>query len=415
MSWFLVVGGLLLVAILVALLLPLLRAQSGENATVDGRDDLNLNVLREHLADLEKDFQEGRMTQAVYEQARQELERRTLEDAGQKSGRVATVGRKPVFLALAMAVFLPVLAFSLYSYLGTPDAVIGKPAATAGGANGEHALSQEQISAMVEKLALRLQENPEDGQGWLMLGRSYAVLGRYPESAAAFSRAMALLPPDAQHYADFADIVAMGQGRKLSGEPEKLVRRALQLDPRNIKALALSGTIAFERQDYAQAIAEWRKVQALVPEDSPAAAGIRGSIRDAENRMAISGGGVERVASAEAPSAKVSGVVVLDPKIRSQVMPGDTLFVFARAVNGPKVPVAMMRRKAEDLPMQFVLDDSMSMTPQFKLSTTDKVVIGARISKSGDALPRAGDIEGLSQPVSVGASNIKVLIERTVQ
>ena len=265
--------------------------------------------------------------------------------------------------------------------LGTPETITGKPVAQ-GGAEGDHALSSEQITAMVERLALRLQENPNDGQGWLMLARSYAVLGRYPESAAAYGRALGLLPPDAQHYADFADVVAMAQGRSLLGEPEKIVRRALEIDGKNIKALALSGTIAFDHQNYALAIREWQKVVALVPADSPVAGGIQNSIRDAENRMAIAGktlepaGAIPSIKAESAVAVSVSGVVELDPKLASAVSSGDTVFVFARAVDGPKMPVAMLRKKVGDLPLKFSLDDSRSMTPR---SSCD--------SRQGDAGP----------------------------
>ena len=414
MSWFVVIGGLLLLAILVGLLMPLVRGTKTEQVKTDEIRALNLGILREQMADLERDHAEGRLAQAAYEEARQELERRTLDDAGVAAPAAAPrADQRKVWMAAGLAVCFPAAVFGLYVYLGTPEAVTGKPVVR-GGAAGEHALSSDQIAAMVEKLALRLQENPNDGEGWLMLGRSYAVLGRYPESAAAFSRALVLLPPDAQHYADLADIVAMSQGKTLAGEPEKLVRRALQIDPSNIKALALSGTIAFDRQDYALAIREWRKVQALVPQDSAVFAGIQGSIVDAENRMAIAGKqGVTK--NEPAVEAKVSGVVEIDPKLRAQLAPGDTLFVFARAVDGPKMPVAMMRKKVGDLPLQFALDDSMSMTPQFKLSTVGKVVVGARVSRSGDALARPGDFEGLSQPASVGADHVRIVIDSTVK
>lgn len=413
MSWFVVIGGLLLVGILVVLLRPLVTGHLSGEEIVAARD-LNLNVLREHRADLEKDYREGRLDQASYAQAQQELERRTLEDVSGEEGKV-TAGKKKLGLAVAIGVLLPALVFVLYAFLGTPEAVTGKQAGK-GGAQGEHALSPEQIAGMVEKLALRLQENPDDGAGWLMLGRSYAVLGRYPESAAAFGRALTLLPPDAQHYADFADITAMAQGKSLIGAPEKLVRKALEIDPRNLKALALSGTIAFDHQNYAVAIREWQKVLALVPEDSPVAAGIQGSIRDAENRMAISGKQTETAKdSMPAAPARVAGIVELNAGLRAGVSPDDTLFIFARAVDGPKMPVAMLRKKVADLPLKFSLDDSMSMTPQFKLSTVGQVIIGARISRSGDALPRTGDLEGLSSPVMVGTENAKILIDSTVK
>lgn len=420
MNTFVVVGGLLVLVILGAILFPLLRRQPGENVPATGQRELNLLVLRDQLADLERDFKEGRIGEAAYQQSREELERRALEHVGEAPPSAAPVvsGARHKLLAGALAVGFPVAVGVLYWTLGAPETVA--PVQTvAAPKEGEHALSQEQILAMVENLALRLQENPNDGRGWLMLARSYAVLGRYPESAAAFSRAVGLLPPEAQHYADFADIVAMTQGKKLAGEPERLVRRALEIDPRNVKALALAGTIAFDRQNYEEAIREWQKVLALLPEQSPAANSIQGSIRDAQNRLAIAG----QQTSAQPPAAdaaktaapaRVAGVVELDPKLRSAMKPGDTLFVFARAVDGPKMPVAMLRAKAGEMPYSFALDDSMSMAPQFKLSSVGQVVVGARISKSGDALARPGDLEGLSAPVAAGAGNVRIVINSVV-
>lgn len=416
MSLFLVFGGLLLVGVLVALLYPLLKRQPGQQEEATGQRELNLIVLREQLAELERDIKDGRISEEGGRQSRDELERRVLEYTADAPAAARTGNRK-VKLALALGVAFPIVVGALYWTLGAPESVM--PGKKVAGKDGQHALSPEQITAMVERLSLRLQENPNDGGGWLMLARSYAVLGRYPESSAAFARAVTLLPPDAQNFADFADIIAMSQGKSLQGEPEKLVRRALEVDPRNVKALALSGTIAFDRQDYAAAIREWQKVLALVPEESAAAAGIQGSIRDAENRMAISGRQVSDSgkASGDMPvaAASLSGTVEIDPKLRASIKPGDTLFVFARAVNGPKMPVAMLRAKAGEMPMNFKLDDSMAMAPQFKLSTVGQVVVGARISKSGDALARTGDLEGLSSPVSAGGGSVKIIINSVVQ
>ncbi|MBS1142908.1 MAG: ccmI [Proteobacteria bacterium] len=419
MNVFLLVGGLVFVGVLAALLYPLLKRQPEAQPGTPELRELNLQVLREQLAELDKDLAEGRISEAAFQQSREELERRTLDYVGDAPQAVVS-GQRKLGLALALAIGFPLMVGGLYWTLGTPDSVVPTKKTAGPAKEGEHALSQQQITAMVERLALRLQENPNDGAGWLMLARSYAVLGRYPESSAAFGRALSLLPPDAQHYADYADIVAMSQGKKLFGEPEKLVRRALEIDPRNVKALALSGTIAFDRQEYGMAIREWQKVQALLPEDSAAAAGIAGSIRDAENRLAISSKQVSDASPATAKQppaaiASISGVVELDAKLRNDVKAGDTLFVFARAVNGPKMPVAMMRAKVGDMPLRFTLDDSMAMSPQFRLSTVGTVVVGARISKSGDALARSGDLEGLSAPISGSAKDVRITIGSLVQ
>lgn len=414
MTLFIVVSGLLLVAVLAAVLYPLLRHSEPDVDVSAKARELNLAVLREQRAELERDRANGVIGSEAYEKAREELERRALEDAADSAAPVAaSLLRRPVVAAI-VGLLLPAVAVPLYLYLGEPAAMGGaKPAPVA--QNGSHALNPQQIAAMVEGLAQKLQENPEDGGGWLMLARSYGAMGRFPESATAYARAVSLLPPDAQVLADFADTVAMAQGKRLQGEPEIILRRALQVDPNNLKALALSGTIAFERRDYQAAIGEWRKVLALVPEGSTVATGIQGSIRDAENRMAVIAKTSASSTDGAAPAVKVGGTVVLDPSLAAAVSPGDTVFVFARAVEGAKIPLAMLKKKAADLPLQFTLDDTMAMAPNFRLSQHKQVVIGARISKSGDAMARPGDLEGLSAAISPGAAGVRITINRTIR
>lgn len=417
MTWFLVFSGLLLAGVLALLIYPLVRGGSSKADVALKSRELNLAVLREQRAELERDYAEGRLDAAAYDKAREELERRTLEDAATAPvvRKSSWVGRRP-WVAALLGVFLPAVVIGLYAFLGQPGAMTGqRPASTA--ESGSHALTPQQIQGMVERLAERLQQNPNDGSGWLMLAKSYSVLGRYPESAAAYGRAVSLLPPDAQVMADFADTVAMAQGRSLQGEPEKLVQKALEIDPKNLKALALSGSIAFDRQDYRRAIGEWRKILALVPPDSNIASGIQGSIRDAENRLAVSGQQqpVQPEPKAATANLAVSGEVSIDPALAASVAPGDALFVFARAVDGPKIPLAILRKTAGELPLKFSLDDSMAMAPNFRLSQFNQVIIGARISKSGDAMPRSGDLEGASAPVTPGQAGIKVRIGQKVK
>lgn len=296
----------------------------------------------------------------------------------------------------------------LYAFLGSSGAGKG---GSSGAANGSpHALGAQQIAAMTERLAAKLQQNPNDGESWLILARSYGALGRFSEAAGAYKRAISLLPPDAQVLADLADTMAMAQNRSLQGEPEKVVAQALQVDPNNVKALALAGTAAYDRQDYGAAVAKWRQLLALVPPGSPAAEGAQTNIADAESRLSASGKGGGGAQSSAAASKTVSGTVQLDPALAKSVSPNDAVFVFARAVDGPKVPLAMMRRTVADLPLQFSLDDSMAMAPNFRISQYPKVIVGARISKSGDALARSGDLEGFSSPVAPGEAQLKVLI-----
>lgn len=415
MSMFVVVVALLTLAVLALLLLPLLLGEKKQQVGNSG--DLSIAVLRDQLKDLEDQRQAGLLEPQVYAEEQAELERRALQDgAAGRAFAVRASARKRV-LAAIIGIVVPAMTVGLYAVLGSPDSLKPQPATDAA---GNHSLSPQQIQGMAAKLAERLQNNPNDGEGWLMLGRSYTTLGRYAEAAEAFARATAILPPNATMLADYADIVAMAQGRRLSGEPEKIIARALTLDPRHIKSLALSGSAAFERGDYARAIQDWRTILTLVPADSSAAQSISRSIADAERRLgggaqvaAAPAGGSQEVAAA-AP-AFVSGTVVLAPDLAGKLPADGTLFVFARAVDGSRIPLAMARINAPKLPYSFRLDDTMSMAPNVRLSSAKSVVIGARISRKGDALAQPGDFEGLSAPVAVGSGNVAVTIGTIVK
>lgn len=418
MTLFAFIVGALLLVVTAALVVPLILARKGTSALTSS-PELSLAVLKDQLTELGRDRDNGIIDETHYLTAKEELERRALEDSVDTSP--PSIIRQRPAIAVTLGLLIPGAIIALYVLLGSPEAFRGSK----GGEGGSHALTSQQIVAMVDRLAERLQDNPNDGEGWLMLARSYAVLGKFSESVAAYGRAISLLPPNAQTLADFADTVAMAQGRSLQGEPEKIVRKALEVDPRNVKALALAGTIAFERQDYNSAIAQWRKILEVVPEGSGVANSIEGSIRDAENRIAM--GANQAPASMDMPKPQaqaqpqpmlarsISGAVSIDASLKGHAKADDVVFIFARAANGPKMPLAILRKKVGDLPLEFTLDDSMSMTPDTRLSAYPQVVIGARVSRSGDAAARPGDLEGLSAPVVPGAKGIRLTINTVRQ
>jgi cytochrome c-type biogenesis protein CcmH len=265
---------------------------------------------------------------------------------------------------------------------------------------------------MVERLAARLRESPDDVEGWKLLGRSYSVLGRFPESADAYAKAAARAPRDAQLLADFADVLAMARGSagagNLLGEPEKLIARALEIDPQNLKALALAGTAAFARKDYAAAAAQWEKMLPLVPPDSEDARAIRANVEEA------------RALAGSPPPAAVAkrslkGTIALSSKVKAKASPEDTVFIFARAVEGPPMPLAVQRVKVRELPVAFALDDSMAMAPGMSLSAHPRVVVVARVSRSGSPGAQPGDLQGTSAAVANYAGNVTVVIDTVVK
>ncbi|MBI3938065.1 MAG: c-type cytochrome biogenesis protein CcmI, partial [Betaproteobacteria bacterium] len=307
---------------------------------------------------------------------------------------------------------VPLTAIALYLVVGSPQML--SPQQTAAGGEA-HGVSAQQIEALIGRVAARLKENPEDAEGWVILARSYSVLGRFPEAARAYANAVARIPRDAQLLADYADALAMAQGRRLQGEPENVIARALEIDPSNLKALALAGSVEFEKKQYASAASYWERILPLIPGDSDMVRSIQASIAEARSLAGDGSRQPPRQANAGDSRAGVSGVVKLAPELAAKVAPTDTVFIFARAADGPRMPLATLRKQAGDLPVKFSLDDTMAMTREMKLSSFPQVVVGARISKSANATPQPGDLQGISPPISSRATGVTIVINSEVR
>jgi cytochrome c-type biogenesis protein CcmH len=400
----------LFVAVALALVLrPLLRRR-GPGADTD-RDATNVKLYRDELAEIERERAEGTLGEVQYREARQEIERRLLEDVqpGAQSAPAAPAGNRAArWAAITVAVALPLVAVLGYLKFGDMQAL--NPAVRQEG----HPVTPAQLTEMTDKLAQRLKQNPDDPAGWTMLGRSYAVLGRFQESADAYAHAVALAGDDANLLADYADTLAMARGGNLVGEPMQIVQRGLKIDPRNVKLLALAGSAEFSRHNYAEAVRYWERSLAEIPPGSDFRHAVESSIEEARKAGNLPAA-PEKKTEIAADSKAITGTVSLAPALASKVDPGDTLFVFARPVKGPPMPVAILRVAASQLPYTFRLDDSQSMAAGSTLSSQTEVVVSARISKSGNALPRPGDLEGDSAPVAPGASGLQVAIDRVVK
>ncbi|MBU1777966.1 MAG: tetratricopeptide repeat protein, partial [Gammaproteobacteria bacterium] len=260
-------------------------------------------------------------------------------------------------------------------------------------------------------------QNPEDPDVLVMLARSYVEFGRYADGARVYGELTKLVPDIAILWADYADALGMTNGT-LRGEPTQMLERALQLDPDNLKSLALSGTAAMERGDYASAIRYWEKLLSHIPAESEDAQMIGDGIQQARQMLAQSRGGKIKETQAKpqaSAKASLSGTVTLSDALKGQVDPNDTLFVLARAAQGPKMPLAVIRKQVKDLPLSFTLDDSMAMSPEMSLSGFDQVVVVARVSKSGNAIPQAGDMEGLSKPIASSSKDVRIVIDHPVR
>ena len=329
--------------------------------------------------------------------------------------------------AIAIAALFPIAAVLIYTQIGAPAALDPK-ALRAAPAHAGQEFTPEQVEQMVSQLAQRMEQEPNKLEGWVLLGRSYSAMGRFPEAAKALQRALQLRENDPDLLADYADVLAMANGQKLDGEPMRLLDRALALDPDHRKSLALAGTAAYERADYAGAVAYWERLLKTLPPDSEDLRSIQASIDEART---LGGNKAPKVAQSRAPtgpakqpessgasvaagSGTIAGEVSLARELAAKAAPEDTLFVYARASEGPPMPLAIQTLKVKDLPAKFSLDDSMSMAPEMRLSKFPQVMVLARVSKSGKAAPQSGDLQGSAGPVKLGVTQLKVVIDQVL-
>lgn len=400
-------------AALTTLVWPLLRRRAA-----DIPDIAPATIYRDEKRQLDDELAAGAIAPPEHAQAMDELTARLageLQAAPRAAASTASprTGRR---WALGLVFAFPIVAVALYALLGSPRAM----QATTETAQTPP-MSQAQVVAMVERLASRMKEHPDDATGWKLLGRSYGALGRYREAADAFHQAAQRGPVDADLLVDWADALGMANGQSLAGEPTKLIDRALALEPGNVKALLLAATAAQERNDVPAAIDAWRRLKVELPPGSDDVREIDALIARAEAAVG-NGGKAPTVASAATAGAAattgngaIRGEVSIAPSLAARVSPRDTLFIYARAVDGPRMPLAVVREAADPLPRTFTLDDSQSMRPDVKLSAAGKVVVEARISRSGNALPSPGDLFGASAPVAPGTQKVAVVIGEIVK
>ena len=420
-------------------------------------------TLRKQLQQLKLLRDGGSLGEQAHEQAAAPLERQLVDLVLAHPDVAAEAAATPVALQerspavspgpsklLVGSLLAGVLAMAAagYAWTGSPGATRVDAAAAAtpppDGADSS-AAEEQQFAAAVDKLAQRLKDQPDNAEGWAMLARSYARLGKHAEAVPAYVKAVALRGDDARLLTDYADTLAVSNGRSLLGEPLKLVERALQLDPKNPKALALAGTAAFDRRDLKEAVRYWETLASVLPADSDFVPQLQSSIDQAREQAGMpKGKPMQRPAPALAPlvagaaaataaaaaaapapaatgaaqpaaAGKLQGTVRLAPKLTAQAAPTDTVFIYARAAEGPRMPLAILRLQVKDLPLNFTLDDSTAMSAAMRLSLYPQVVVSARVSKTGQAAPTPGDLTGQSPRVDNTASGVVIEISEVLK
>lgn len=395
-----------------------------------------IDDIKQQLLQLKALHADGSLPEAAYQEGKAKLERRILDQV--LAGNTPSAAAKPTtaaatpapsetangprpspWLVSGLTVAVVVIAAAGYLWKGSvpPSMQGGDAPAMADAQDAQQSNAAQQIAGMVDKLAERLKSRPDDVEGWTMLARSYSVLGRHAEALKAYEKALSLRKDDPALLADYADSLAVNSNNSLEGEPMKYVERALKLDPKNLKALYLAGTYAFNKKDYPTAVKLWERLAAVGPAGNVFAREVEPAIAEARSLagMPSAAGAANGGSPAAASAAAVSGTVSLSAALAKQAQPDDTVFVFARAAEGSRIPLAILRKQVKDLPLSFKLDDSMAMSPATALSSARKVIVGARVSKSGNAMPQPGDLAGQSQPVAVGTTDIKIEIQEAVK
>lgn len=407
MTVFVLLAALLVVAVTARLIYPLLRNPGSAAQSIDAageRRAANLAIFRDQLSELERERDEGSLSAADFEQAKREVQRRLLEDVQPEAGGDSEGAARPASrkTALVLLVVLPIAAAIGYAQLGNPRAL--DPAQT----QARTPISPEQIEGMVGKLAEKLKQNPDDASGWVMLARSYKALGRFTEAAEAYSHADTVVDKDATLLADYAEVLAQAAKGDLLGKPSELISRALKLDPNEPQALLLAGAAASDRGDFAAAATHWGRLLTQIEPGTEEAEALEGAVAKARELAA-------RPPRSDQPAASgpsISGKVSISPQLAAQVKPDDQLFVFARAEDGQRMPLAATRAKAGDLPLAFRLDDSMALPGGRKLSEFKTVSVEARIAKAGKAQSSSGDLFGSVRGVKPGKQGLQLTIDQ---
>ena len=394
--------AVVMTAAVLVLLMPAFFGRVRRHET--DRDDQNVLIARQRLAELEADAARGVWSEDELARERAALEEALAQDLAPAETPPSVRSAAESAWAVALAVAIPVAASGLYLFLGEPRALLAPPPGAPAAAHPQAAGQGDtpSVETMIGRLESRLQVQPDDAEGWFMLARSYMMLERYSDAVTAFERLHGLVGDDANVLVRYADAVAMANGGRLAGRATALLARALELDPDQPQGLWLAGMAAAERNDHRGALGYWRRLEPLLSEQPESAAELRTLMARSQQRLDDSPAAQdpaeagERAADAAA-SLKVA--VALDENLAARVSPEDAVYIFARAVDGPPIPLAVVRRRVRNLPLVVTLDDSSAMAPGMTLSRFPTVRVGARISRSGNPMAQSGDLQGEVAPV----------------
>lgn len=401
---FWVLAVVLLVIGVILVVMPLFNRQLPD--TVDGKQR-NLQIARQQLADLKRQLEDGLLTQTQFDQQYQELQHNFHDDLGAIDPVATKAAGNGRWMIPVVGLLIPMLSILLYFQLGDPDAMQKAEI------QQQNQQAMTKMEGMITAIIERLKKNPDDMEGWSMLGRSYLYMQKYAQAAEVFAKLHQFQPENVDVMLDYANSLAMSRNGQLNGEPSELVYKAIAMQPENHTALWLASLAKAEAGEFAAATGYLKKLAGLLPPDSGGLEQIRQLQAEIDARQSTQ---PDTAGTPVAANTNISVKVSMDAEVKDKVDPQQTVFIYAQALNGPKMPLAITRKQVVDLPLSVVLNDSMAMRPDMHLSNFKQLKILARVSKTGNASTQAGDFIGFTElNVSDENPSVSVVINQEVK
>ena len=361
----------------------------------------NAKVYRDQILDLDREHDSGHISDEEWQQSRDELSLRLLEDTSAVDDPAAKTEKPAIWTAVVLAVALPLGSMGMYMWVGQPEAL--NPLAL----KTPDQVDPKDLTKMAQTLAEKLQDKPDNLQGWVMLGRTYRTLENFDAALRAYDSALKLSDDDDLKL-ERIEVIAMQRQGQFEGEPWNVIREVLQRDPQHFGALLTAGSASYAEGKFADALKYWEQARKPLDANNPDLAGLESAIATVRERLGMP---PAKAAPAAASGLNVTGQVNLSASLKSKASPNDVVFIYATPANGDRMPLAIFKTTVSQLPFNFTLDDSTAMAPDRKLSAAGEVMVKVRVTKSGNAMPQSGDLSGSLGPVKVGAKGLKLEIK----
>ena len=389
------------IALCVAAIFLWVLLRERKPVTQASQANANAKVYRDQILDLDREHDSGHISDQEWQQSRDELSLRLLEDTSAVDDPAAKTEKPAIWTAVVLAVALPLGSMGMYMWVGQPEAL--NPLAL----KTPDQVDPKDLAKMAQTLAEKLKDKPDNLQGWVMLGRTYRTLENFDAALRAYDSALKLSADDDLKL-ERIEVIAMQRQGQFEGEPWNVIREVLQRDPQHFGALLTAGSASYAEGKFADALKYWEQARKPLDANNPDLEGLENAIATVRERLGMPPAKAKVAATS---GLNVTGQVNLSASLKSKASPNDVVFIYATPANGDRMPLAIFKTTVSQLPFNFTLDDSTAMAPDRKLSAAGEVMVKVRVTKSGNAMPQSGDLSGSLGPVKVGAKGLKLEIK----